>query len=81
MKKAIATYGVQRYLIDGFPTTLDELNEFKEQLSMHVNFQTYLHINTSESKMRESGREAYKGIKNIVEESIQMIVQKYLKES
>ena len=60
MKKAIAIYGTQTFLVDGFPATIEDLLEFNTHLSEHVSFEGYLHIKISEAKMRESGINTWK---------------------
>ncbi len=56
VKKAIASCGVRRFLIDGFPNSVQDVTEFDRELtSKEIDFYGYLHIEISEKKMIQSG--------------------------
>lgn len=60
VKKAIASCGVRRFLIDGFPNSVDDVLKFDKELSeKEIDFYGYLHIEISEAKMISSGIEAH----------------------
>ena len=83
MKKAIASFGIQNYLIDGFPACVDDIEEFNSIFQDDITFEGYLHINLSEKKLMENGIEAFGTESNIEEkeEKIKDIIATYLKES
>lgn len=59
VKKAIASCGVRRFIIDGFPSCVEDIDEFQRELtSREIDFYGFMYIKIPERKMIESGIEA-----------------------